>query len=59
MSTHADPMSRPLPFGLALTAGAGLILMMLALAFGVIQGDAANGTVIGLTFAGGLALLIV
>ncbi len=58
MITH-DPMRTPVPFGLALTAGAGLILMILALAFGVIQGDAANSTVTGLTFVGGLALLLI
>ncbi len=43
---------------LALTAGAGLILMMLALAIGVVQGEAADASTIGLTFAGGLALLV-
>ena len=58
MSNHPDPMSKPVPFGFSLTAGAGLILMILALAFGVVQGVAANGSVIGLTFVGGLALLI-
>ncbi len=57
MSTQHDPMHTPIPFALALTAGAGLILMILALAFGVVQGDAANGSVIGLTFVGGLLLL--
>ncbi|MEO8397321.1 MAG: hypothetical protein ABI700_30270 [Chloroflexota bacterium] len=59
MSTHIDPISKPVPFGLSLTAGAGLILMILALGFGVVQGAAANSTVIGLTFAGGLGLLII
>ncbi len=43
---------------LALTAGAGLILMMLALGIGVVQGEAADASTIGLTFAGGLALLV-
>jgi hypothetical protein len=51
-------MKKPLAFGLSLTAGAGLILMMLALAFGVVQGDAANGSIIGLTFVGGLVLFL-
>lgn len=59
MTEHGHPTSRPLPFGLALAAGAGLILMIIALAIGVIQSDAANSTIVGLTFAGGLALLIV
>ncbi len=58
MSNHPDPMSKPVPFGLALAAGLGLILMILALAFGAVQGSSANSTVIGVTFAGGLALLI-
>jgi hypothetical protein len=33
--------------------------MILALGFGVVQGEGANSTVIGLTFAGGLGLLII
>ena len=52
-------MSKPLSFSLALTAGAGLILMMLALGIGVVQGSAADSTVVGLTFAGGLGLLLI
>jgi hypothetical protein len=43
---------------LALTGGAGVILMIVALGIGVVQPDA-NGTVVGVTFAGGLALLAV
>lgn len=58
MSVEHDPTKKPIPFGLALTSGTGLVLMMIALAVGVVQGDAANGSVIGLTFASGLALLI-
>ncbi|MEP7290468.1 MAG: hypothetical protein ABI835_01740 [Chloroflexota bacterium] len=58
MSVQIDPTRNPTSFGLALTAGAGLILMILALGFGVIQSDA-NGTVIGVTFAGGLLLMVV
>lgn len=52
-------MSKPVSFSLAMTAGAGLILMMLALGIGVVQGTAADSTVVGLTFAGGLGLLLV
>jgi len=59
VSIHTDPISKPIPFGLSLTAGAGLILMILALGFGVVQGANANSTAIGLTFAGGLGLLII
>lgn len=57
MSVQIDPTRNSTSFGLALTAGAGLILMILALGFGVVQSDA-NSTVIGITFAGGLLLLI-
>ena len=59
MSTHTDPISKPVPFGLSLTAGAGLVLMILALAFGVVQGAAANSTAIGVAFAAGLGLLLI
>jgi hypothetical protein len=59
VSTHVDPSNKPIPFGLSMTAGAGLILMIIALGFGVVQGQAANSTAIGLTFAGGLGLLII
>lgn len=52
-------MSKPVPFYLALTAGLGLVLMMLALGIGVVQGGAADSTVVGLTFAGGLGLLVI
>jgi len=59
VSTHTDPSSKPIPFGLSMTAGAGLVLMILALGFGVVQGAAANSTAVGLTFAAGLGLLII
>jgi len=59
VSTHTDPISKPVPFGLSLTARAGLILMILALGFGVVQGAAANSTAIGVTFAAGLGLLLI
>lgn len=50
--------SNPLTFGLSIAAGGGLILMMLTLAAGVIQGEAANSSLISLTFAGGLVLFL-
>ncbi len=53
--------SRPNPLlvlGLAMVAGLGLVLMMIALGIGVIQGTAADGNAIGLFFAGGLVLFI-
>jgi len=43
----------------ALVAGLGVIIMILALAVGAIQATAADANVIGLTFAGGLALFII
>ncbi|MCC6801658.1 MAG: hypothetical protein IT319_02140 [Anaerolineae bacterium] len=57
MTEHGHPSSRPVPFTLALTAGAGLILMILSLAIGVIEGAAADSAIVGLTFIGGLLLL--
>jgi hypothetical protein len=47
-----------LTFGLALAAGIGLILMMLALAVGVIQGETADANALGLLIVGGLILFI-
>lgn len=58
MSNQASPSRQPVPFGLALTAGAGLILMILALGIGVVQGTASNSSLIGLLFVAGLLLLI-
>lgn len=57
MTEHGHPSSHPLTFGLALTAGAGLILMILSLALGAIEGAAADSTIVGLTFVAGLLLL--
>ncbi len=53
-----NAMSNPVILGLALVAGLGFILMMIALGVGVIQGDAADGNAIGLLFAASLALFI-
>lgn len=58
MVEHGHPSRQPIPFGLSLAAGGGLILMVTALGLGVTQGDAANGSVIGLLFITGLLLLI-
>lgn len=59
MTEHGHPSSRPIPFSLALTAGAGLILIILSLALGAVQGAAADSTIVGLTFVAGLLLLAV
>jgi hypothetical protein len=53
-----NAMGNPVILGLALVAGLGFILMMIALGIGVIQGSAANSNAIGLLFASGLALFI-
>lgn len=58
MSTNPKKTDNMLTFGLALLAGGGLTVMMVALAAGMIQGDAADSRAIGLGFATGLALLI-
>ncbi|MFN8528215.1 MAG: hypothetical protein U0670_06365 [Anaerolineae bacterium] len=49
--------SHPLTFGLSLATGIGVILMILALGFGVVQTDA-NGYVIGMVFAAGLIAFV-
>lgn len=49
---------QPLTFGLAMTAGLGLILMMLALAIGVISGTTVDGRALTVAFVAGLFLLI-
>jgi hypothetical protein len=52
-----QPSSQPVQFGLALTAGGGLILMIIALGIGVVSADA--GSLVGTLFLLGLLLLIV
>lgn len=44
--------------GLAFCAGIGLVLMVIALGIGAVQGSEANLTTVNLTFAGGLVLLV-
>ncbi len=53
-----NPTREPIPFGLALAAGGGLTLMIVALGIGVVQGVSADTNLIGLAFVGGLLLLI-
>lgn len=50
--------SNLLTFGLAMTAGLGVILMIIALAIGVTQGESADGSLISFTLVLGLTLLI-
>ncbi|MBK8026471.1 MAG: hypothetical protein IPK19_35060 [Chloroflexi bacterium] len=58
MESHGHPSRQPIPFGLALTAGAGLVLMLTALGLGVANAEIANGGLIGFLFVAGLLLLI-
>ncbi len=51
--------AHPLTFSLALAAGAGLIIMIVALASGSIQGDSANTSTFNGLFAIGVALFLV
>lgn len=44
--------------GMAMLAGLGVILIIIALGIGVIQGNAADGNTIGLLFGAGVALFI-
>lgn len=53
-----NALGNPVILGLALVAGLGFILMMIALGTGVIQGSTADNNAIGLFFAVGLALFI-
>ena len=47
-----------LTLGLSLLGGLGVVLMMLAGAIGVIQGEEANSTVLAVMFASGIAALV-
>ncbi len=48
----------PIVLGVSLVAGLGVIMMILALGFGVVQGEAADSTVIGLLLVGGAIVFI-
>ncbi len=49
----------PLTFGLAMTAGIGLVVMITALAVGVVQGETADSRLVGFTVLTGFTLLLV
>ncbi len=49
----------PAVLGMAMIAGLGVILMVLALAIGVVQGNTADSGAIGLLFVGGIAYFLV
>ncbi|MBZ0293076.1 MAG: hypothetical protein K8L99_10980 [Anaerolineae bacterium] len=55
MDAHAHKNS--LAVGLSFCAGIGLIFMILAAALGVIQGEAADSSTLGILFAFGIGML--
>lgn len=59
MATETVRKFTPLTMGLSMIAGLGLILMLIALSIGVIEGAEADSTAVGLLFAGGVGLMIV
>lgn len=58
MVSHERKTSKPLLFGLSLAAGLGFLLMLVALAVGMVQGTNANITVQSVTFFVGLGLFL-
>lgn len=48
----------PAVLGMSMLAGLGVTLIVLALSIGVVQGNAADGNAIGLTFAIGVGLFV-
>lgn len=50
--------SNPAILTVSLIAGTGVIIAILALAVGVVQGSAADNNLIGLVFAGGVVLFV-
>lgn len=51
--------SNPLTFGLALTAGIGVVVMIIALGAGVVQGENADSGAVGFALLVGFTLLLV
>ncbi|MDX2137429.1 MAG: hypothetical protein SF123_04990 [Chloroflexota bacterium] len=58
MNTSRFKTDNPMTFGLAMLAGSGVILMILALGYGVVAGANADTNAIGLFFILGIALMI-
>ena len=50
--------SNPLNFGLSLAAGLGLMVMITALAVGVLQGESADSRAVGFALVAGFVLLL-
>lgn len=55
---HNSTHQTPLTMSFAMIAGVGLTLAMLALGIGVIQGEAADGKLIGLTLIAGILFFL-
>jgi len=58
VATGTSPKFTPVTMGLAMVAGLGLTLMVVALGIGTIQGAEADANAIGLFFAAGLGLMV-
>lgn len=58
MTIRTKHTKNPLVLGFGLTAGLGIILMIVALAFGVSAGAEADNSLISLLFVGGVALFV-
>jgi hypothetical protein len=54
-----ETLSNPIAVGLAFCTGIGLTVMMVAAGIGVVQGENADGALIGLLFVLGLSLTVV
>lgn len=58
MNYNNKQTANPLNFGLAMLAGGGVVLMIIAGGVGVVQGAETSAGAIGVLFAGGLLLMI-
>ena len=58
MNIRTRHTNNPLTFGLALAAGIGIVLMIIALALGAVRGEAADNTAFNLLLVSGLLLAV-
>jgi hypothetical protein len=58
VNTSRFKTDQPLPFGLSMLAGSGVIVMILALGYGVVAGAEVNSNAVGVVFLLGLALFV-
>jgi ABC-type nickel/cobalt efflux system permease component RcnA len=59
MNIKTTKTDNPMSFGMALTGGIGLALMIVALGMGVVQGENSDTGAVSLLFLGGLLLLVI